>query len=75
MTINEALEIAKANIETSKLPIIGSATLCLDTARECVDIGFENYAWRWVKKSLGYSVGVFHSDYKAVAEAGEPFII
>lgn len=75
MTLSEALSIAQHHAETSKKEMVESAFSCLKTARKVIADGNAEWAWRWARESLAYSVGVFHPDYKAVAEAGKPFIL
>ena len=46
-----------------------SARACLADAVGCYDSGMPRAAFRWALKSLSYSVGVFHADYKKVSDA------
>lgn len=43
-----------------------SARLCLSDAVTQHDAGNLDAAYMWAKKSLAYSVGIFHADYKRV---------
>lgn len=46
----------------------GSARLCLADAVALYDRGDFDHAKQRAIKSLGYSVGVFHADYKEAAK-------
>ena len=41
-----------------------SARFCLADAVRLYDEGKHDYAKQWAIRSLSYSVGIFHSDYK-----------
>ena len=44
-----------------------SARFCMTGAVRALDDGALDSAKMWALKSLGYSVGVFHADYKRAA--------
>ena len=67
MSFDSAMEIASSNL--GKGNMISSAKFCLEDASSCwEDPAYKNYAKKWILKSLAYSVGVFHPDYKTVED-------
>ena len=69
MNANQVIELAEKNIANAAL--IGSAKLCLQDAKDCLAKGDEGYAFNRALKSLQYSIGIFHPDYKAAQQGVE----
>lgn len=64
MTTNEIISIATQHADNPQ-PLISSAKLCLADAIALRDTGQEHFARYWAIRSLSYSVGIFHADYRA----------
>lgn len=69
MTVKECLEIAckHANATLSG----SSARFCMHDSLVMYNCGNDWAAMQWAVKSLAHSVGVFHSDYKAIKQQFE----
>lgn len=67
--MNAATAIEIAAKHAPRAEYIGSAELCLADARKNLERGEERAALARAAASLRYSVGVFHADYTAVANA------
>lgn len=61
----KAIRLARKNIGGD---MESSARLCLETAQQQYDYGQMDAALMWARKSLAYSVGIFHADYKKAAQ-------
>ena len=61
----KAIRIARKHVSNGAV-MESSARSCLADAINTFDKGNFDAAIMWAKKSLAYSVGVFHQDYKAV---------
>ena len=58
--------LAEKHLGTGSM--ISSSELCLHDAITCLADGRGDYARRRALKSLQYSVGLFHEDYKRASE-------
>lgn len=67
MNASESIRIARKQLLNMEGGMISSAEICLKDAVEQYDAGNFDAAKMWAAKSLRYSVGVFHADYKRVA--------
>ena len=67
MDVNKALILARKHIGNGAV-MDSSARACLADAVERYDAGDYNAAVMWARKSLEYSVGIFHADFKKVAK-------
>lgn len=65
MNANQAIILARKHVGNGAV-MESSARLCLADAIAQYDKGEEEYAINHAKKSLAYSVGIFHQDYKKV---------
>ena len=65
MKASEIVELAAMHL--SKAAMLSSAQLNLDEAREALAEGDEEAASRSAARSLKYSVGIFHEDYRRAA--------
>lgn len=63
MNANKALILARKHIGNGAV-MDSSARACLADAIEQYDAGNYDAARMWATKSLAYSVGVFHADYR-----------
>jgi hypothetical protein len=61
MNYEKAIILARKNIGGV---MESSARLCLEDAIRLRDEGKYDYAKQWAIRSLSYSVGIFHPDYK-----------
>ena len=66
MNANQTIIIARKHVANGAV-MESSARGCLADAIVQFDVGNENYAKMWALKSLAYSVGMFHQDYKRAA--------
>lgn len=67
MTTASMIETAEKHI--GKGAMVSSAKLCLDDAVEMAARGDYRATRMWAMRSLAYSVGIFHPDYRAVEAA------
>jgi hypothetical protein len=65
MTLEAIIIAARKHLGTGVMD--SSARLCLADALDARDRGDWDAARMWALKSLAYSVGVFHADYKRAA--------
>lgn len=65
MDANKALILARKHIGNGAV-MESSARACLADAVEQYDAGNYDEAIMWARKSLEYSVGIFHADCKKV---------
>lgn len=63
---NAAIELARKHLNNGAV-MGSSAKLCLMDALKCWDKGKYSNAHAHAVKSLAYSVGIFHADYKSAA--------
>ena len=63
MLANKAIILARKHIGNGAV-MDSSARACLENAIEQYDAGNYDSALMWATKSLAYSVGVFHADYR-----------
>ena len=63
MNTDTILTLARKHLGNNAV-MESSARLCLETAIQQYDYGQVETAKMWAIKSLSYSVGVFHADYK-----------
>lgn len=61
----KAIRLARKHIGNGA-QMESSARGCLADAIACFDKEMFDSALMWAKKSLAYSVGVFHTDYKSI---------
>lgn len=61
MQANQAIILARKNLGGD---MESSARFCLADAIRLYDEGKHDYAKQWAVRSLAYSVGIFHPDYK-----------
>jgi len=61
-TADNAIIIARRHLGTGVMD--SSARLCLTDAINAVNIGQYGYALERAKKSIAYSVGIMHADYR-----------
>ncbi len=66
MTADKAIITARKHIG-SGAEMDSSARFCLNDALRAYERGDYDAARMWAKKSLAYSVGIAHSDYRKVA--------
>lgn len=66
MNANQAIILARKHIGNGAA-MDTSARACLADAIEQYDAGNYDAAIMWARKSLEYSVGIFHADYKKAA--------
>lgn len=64
MTTSDVLKLARKHCLARTATMQSSAELCLADAIALFDKGDFEYARKRALKSLAYSVGVFHPDYK-----------
>lgn len=62
MEINEVMELARKHEGANR-----SAAFCYNDALRCWYRDQNEAARRWALRSLEYSVGIFHADYKAAS--------
>lgn len=62
MTVQEVVDLAKRHLGEGEMA--SSAKLCYDDAVRLLAKGKEEFAYQRALRSLSYSVGVFHADYK-----------
>jgi hypothetical protein len=62
MNATKAITLARKHITEGSME--SSARLCLADAIRQFDAGNYQAAQMWAQKSLAYSVGVFHPDYR-----------
>lgn len=67
MTTTSCILLAAKNLGASAL-MESSAQHCFDEAMKRHDEGRTESAAHWALRSLSYSVGVFHPDYKRAAK-------
>jgi antirestriction protein len=67
MNANQCLTLARKHLTSAAIQE-SSARFCMAEAVARMDEGQEDSAVMWAEKSLAYSVGVFHEDYRKVAE-------
>lgn len=65
MNLDLTIRLARKHLGTGVMD--SSARLCLSDAIQLRERGFWDYAQKRALKSLAYSVGVFHKDYKRCA--------
>jgi len=65
MHISEIIALAEKHVE--KAQMLSSAKLCLSDAKELVGRGEVESAKVRALKSLAYSIGILHPDYRAAA--------
>jgi len=65
MNAAQTLTLARKHLATAIQE--SSARFCMTGAVRALDDGALDSAKMWALKSLGYSVGVFHADYKRAA--------
>ena len=65
MDVYGVIELAKKHLGTG--PMTSSAEFCLKDAIDHLSAGNNDYSRRRALKSLQYSVGLFHEDYKRAA--------
>ena len=63
MDAQKAIRLARKHIGNGAV-MDSSARVCLMDALHLYERGFYDYAIRHAKKSIEYSVGIFHPDYK-----------
>lgn len=63
MKFQDIYALAKKHIGEGEM--VSSAEFCLDDAMKCWKAGAYESAKQWARKSLSYSVGIFHPDYIA----------
>ena len=63
MNTEQAIILARKHVITGPQKE-SSALFCLSDAMDMMERGDLESAKKWAIKSLAYSVGVFHSDYK-----------
>ena len=66
MNTNNVIILARKHIGQGDM--VSSAELCLASAVEAYNNGDYNTAKIWALKSLKYSVGIFHADYRKAAQ-------
>ena len=66
MNTEQAIILARKHVITGAQKE-SSALFCLSDAMDMMERGDLESAKKWAIKSLAYSVGVFHSDYKRAA--------
>jgi len=66
MNLNEILRLARKHLGNGAA-MDSSARFCMAEAIARVDDGDLTAAAMWARKSLAYSVGVFHDDYQRAA--------
>ena len=66
MNANQIITLARKHVANGAV-MESSARGCLADAIAQFDLGNEGYAKMWALKTLAYSVGVFHQDYKRAA--------
>jgi len=64
MDYEKAIILARKNLGAMEGKMDSSARLCLYDALQCRDNGKYELAKKWAIRSLSYSVGIFHPDYK-----------
>jgi hypothetical protein len=62
MTTQQTIKLARKHLTDNN-----SARFCMANAIEKYDDGDYDAAQMWAKKSLAYSIGVFHKDYLKVS--------
>ena len=67
MNANQTIILARKHVGTDS-----SARLCLSDAIRCYEDGLLDAAKDRAIRSLAYSVGVFHPDYKAAIKPTKP---
>jgi hypothetical protein len=64
MSVSQVIELARKHVHNGAA-MQTSAELCLQDAIDCFNAGDEyGAAYHRALKSLGYSVGILHSDYQ-----------
>jgi hypothetical protein len=63
MNTQQAIILARKHVITGA-PKESSALFCLSDAIEMMERGDLESAKKWALRSMAYSVGVFHADYK-----------
>ena len=63
MNTKDKITLARKHVDNGAV-MASSAELCLADAVRLYDDGKFDLAAMWAKKSLSYSVGFFHADYK-----------
>jgi len=61
-----AIDLATKWIDKGIGTMVSSAQVCLDDAKTLMSEGKYNLVCAWAKRSLAYSVGIFHPDYKSL---------
>lgn len=64
MNTNQVIILARKHLGGE---MESSARFCLEDAIRLYDEGKLDYAKQWAIRSLSYSVGIFHPDYKKAA--------
>lgn len=65
MNVHDIIILARKHMYEG--PLTASAAVCLSDAIHLRDRGFFDYARQRAIKSLQYSVGIYHADYKRAA--------
>jgi hypothetical protein len=70
MTTAELLEVAKSHTHREQAHD-KSSVFCIEQGIKLSTEGREDLARAWIVRSLKYSVGIFHSDFKRANQALE----
>ena len=68
-TLNTAFDLANRHLGSG--PMVSSARFCITEANNRIREGKPSAALDWLARSLSYSVGAHHKDYKIVKALSE----